>query len=72
MNIIRMIIDRDCHVGTPYRKVVRHVASRLKGGFKSFKSMPRQDRRDFIIYCYATHYENRDLYRRVMSGQKRG
>ena len=67
--IIRQIIDRDCHVGTPYRRVVRHVASRLNGGWATFKGLSREDRRTFIVECCARHWENRDLYRAVAKGR---
>ena len=66
--IIRQIVDRDCHVGTPYRKVIRHVVSKLNGGWATFKGMPREDRRVFIIQCCSVHFENRDLYHYVMRG----
>ena len=60
--IIRQIVNRDCHVGTPYRKVVRHVASRLNGGWKTFKGLNRNDRRVFICECCEIHLENRQLF----------
>jgi hypothetical protein len=68
--IIRLIIDRDCHVGMPYRKVIKHVASRLKGKWPAFKALSREQRRVFITSCCAVHHENRALYRFVVRGRK--
>ena len=68
MTIITRIIDRDCHVSLNYRQVVRHVAFRLKGGWATFKSLPREQRKAFILECCARHYENIDLYVEVTTG----
>jgi hypothetical protein len=66
--IIRLIVDRDCHVGMPYRGVIRHVASRLQGGWPAFKALPREKRRVFIVQCCAVHHANRLLYEIVTRG----
>ena len=48
MNVIRMIIDRDCHVSMSDRQVIKHVISRLKKGYTTFKAMPKRDRHRFM------------------------
>ena len=70
--IIRQIIDRDCHVGMRKRLVVRHVISRLKGGYATFRALPAADRREFIRQCLEVHRENWELYYDVMSGDVSG
>jgi hypothetical protein len=67
--IVRQIIDRDCHVSMPNREVVRHVISKLREGYTTFRTMPRADRRRLIEDCLKQHRANIDLYRSVMSGQ---
>lgn len=64
--IIRQIINRDCHVAWSNRQVILHVVSKLREGSKTFHSMPRTDRRQFIEQCIQQHRENRELYRAVM------
>lgn len=66
--IIRQIIDRDCHVATPSREVVRHVISKLKDGYKSYRAMPKADRRLLIEQCVSHHRDNFTEYVEVMSG----
>ena len=41
--IVKQIIDRDCHVGISNRAVMRHVISRLKCGWATFRQMPKAD-----------------------------
>lgn len=64
--IVKQIIDRDCHVGESYRTVIRHVVSKLRGGRKTFRAMPRPDRRLLMRQCIQQHHANRELYRAVM------
>ena len=64
--IVKQIIDRDCHVGLPNREVIRHVISRLKDGYVTFRSMSRSDRRLLMQQCVEQHRENRELYIAVM------
>jgi hypothetical protein len=66
--IIRQIIDRDCHVSMTSRQVVRHVISKLRDGYATFRELPRKDRRDFIEDCIKQHRANFELYRSVMNG----
>lgn len=70
--IIRQIIDRDCHVSLRKREVVRHVISRLNGGYATFRALAPVDRREFIRQCLQVHRENWELYRDVMSGDVSG
>ena len=67
MNIIRHIVG-NLHVGMSYLAVVRYVISRLKNGYRTFKALPREDRRYLIETCIKEHKENRDLYNDVMRG----
>lgn len=69
--IIRQIIDRDCHVASSFREVVRYVISKLKGGFQTFRNMNQEDRQLFIDQCLQQHAANRQLYTEVMSGMQR-
>lgn len=66
--IIRQIIDRDCHVATPSRDVVRHVISKLKDGYETLRSMSEQEREALIDQCVNHHAENWKMYVEVMSG----
>ena len=69
--IVRQIIDRDCHVGCSHSEVIRHVVSKLKGGFESFRNMKLEDRELLIDQCMQQHSANRKLYVEVMSGLQR-
>ena len=64
--IVKQIIDRDCHVGESYRTVIRHVVSKLRGGHKTFRGMPRADRRLLMQQCVRQHRANREVYVAVM------
>ena len=48
--IIRQIIDRDCHVSWSNRRVIRHVVSKLRDGQRTFRAMPREDRRTLLSH----------------------
>ena len=64
--IVRQIIDRDCHVALSNREVIGHVISRLRNGWLTFRSMPRDERRSLMRQCVLCHRENRELYVSVM------
>ena len=66
--IIRQIIDRDCHVGTSNREVVRHVISKLRHGYRTFREMPLADRQQLIDQCIQHHASNLKMYLDVMTG----
>ena len=68
--IVRQIIDRDCHVSLTNRQVIRHVVSKLKNGYATFRSLSRSERRGIMRQCIARHEENRKLYQQV--GRSRG
>ena len=64
--IVRQIIDRDCHVGCSNRHVIHHVISKLRDGWRTFRTMPHDDRRRLMRQCIQQHRENRELYVAVM------
>jgi hypothetical protein len=64
--IIRQIINRDCHVGESNRKVIRHVVSKLRNGYRTFRGMQKEERKAFMRQCIQQHRENCELYRAVM------
>lgn len=66
--IVRQIIDRDCHVSLTNRQVIRHVVSKLKDGFRTYRAMPQRDRRTLLRQCIACHRQNVRLYIDVMQG----
>lgn len=65
-SIVKQIIDRDCHVAESNRTVIRHVISKLRGGWQTFRSLPKSDRRQLMQQCVQQHHDNRELYRAVM------
>lgn len=66
--IIRQIIDRDCHVGTPTHEVVRHVIRKLRHGYETFRGMSPADRSILVAQAAFHHRSNFKLYVEVMSG----
>jgi hypothetical protein len=66
--IIKQIIDRDCHVATPAKDVVRHVISKLRKGYETMRAMPQADRDQLIEECVQHHRGNFKEYVEVMSG----
>ena len=64
--IVKQIIDRDCHVAESNRTVIRHVISKLRRGWQTFRSLPKSDRRQLMQQCVQQHRDNRELYRAVM------
>jgi hypothetical protein len=66
--IIRQIIDRDCHVSESNSNVVRHVISKLRDGYETFRAMSKVERRKFIEQCVEHHGRNYKEYVEVMSG----
>ncbi|MEQ1829924.1 MAG: hypothetical protein ABL921_28435, partial [Pirellula sp.] len=69
--IVKQIIDRDCHVSTPCRDVVRHVISKLKSGYETYRSMSQADRDLLIEQVVRHHLGNLKEYIEVMSGSSR-
>lgn len=66
--IVRQIIDRDCHVSMSGSDVVRHVLSKLRNGYATFRSLSKADRRQLIADCLQSHHNNWQLYATVMGG----
>lgn len=67
---IRHIVGQR-HVGESYRKVIRYVISRMRGGYKSFRSADRGQRRLLMELVIREHKNNRALYDQVMGGHLR-
>ena len=65
--IVKQIIDRDCHVSTTGREVVRHVISKLREGYRTFRALPKAERRQLVSDCLQHHRANWQLYVDVMS-----
>jgi hypothetical protein len=55
----------NCHVGESYGRARWHVLNKV-GGWKVFKSWPRDKRRHFLLTVARVHLNNRKLYRDVM------
>lgn len=66
--IIKQIIDRDCHVGTPTHEVVRHIISKLKKGYDSYRALLADERAMLVVQSARHHRSNFKLYVEVMSG----
>lgn len=64
--IVRQIIDRDCHVAESDLGVVRHVVAKLRDGYQTFCSLPKEERRRFVEQCLDVHRANRAEYEAVM------
>ncbi len=50
----------------------RHVISKLKDGYATFRALPREDRREFMLQCIEVHRQNFELYCAVMTGDFTG
>jgi hypothetical protein len=66
--IVQQIIDRDCHVSMSNQEVVRHVISKLRDGYNTFRAMRKHERRRLIEDCILRHRANWLLYAWVMNG----
>lgn len=64
--IVKQIVDRDCQVGESYRTVVRHVVSKLRRGYSTFRELPKAERRSLMQQCIQQHRDYRQLYAAVM------
>jgi hypothetical protein len=67
-SIVEMIVGR-CHVGESNRAVIRYFVSRLKRGYKTWRKMPRPERKQWLTWVIRAHAANRELYRYVMNGR---
>ena len=57
-----------CHVSATNREVIRHVISKLKHGYQTWRAIPKDRRKDMMRSIIKAHQDNRDLYRYVMKG----
>lgn len=65
--LVRQIVGR-CHVADSNRMVIKYVISRLKQGYKTYRSFPRSQRRLLLRQIIMQHAKNFDEYRFVMGG----
>ena len=66
--IVRNIVDR-CHVGTRYVDVLKYLVSRINGGYKTWKTLTRAQRKEIMRVAFARHRANNKLFRSVMTGR---
>lgn len=65
--IVRQIVGR-CHVGESDSKVIRYFVSRLKRGYRTWRELPRAERKQWMRWVIGEHSDNRALYDCVMRG----
>lgn len=68
--IIRQIINRDCHVCMLVTEVIRHVVSKLRGGYEQLRNGGTEYRELFVKQCALQHRLNQKLYIEVISGMR--
>lgn len=68
MNIITMIVDR-CHLDDTFRQVIRSVVGSMREGHKTFRSLPKPDRRRLMEQAITRHRQNRFTYRMVADAE---
>ena len=68
--IIRQIINRDCHALMLLPDIIRHVASKLRGGYDQLRNGGLEYRELFIKQCVLQHLSNQRLYIEVLSGMR--
>ena len=66
--IVSQIVAR-CHVGQSNRAIIRYFVSRLRHGYATWRTLTREQRKDWTRQVIAEHTENRGLYRAVVSGR---
>jgi len=66
--IICQIVGR-CHVGESNRAVLKYVISRLDKKMKTWRGMPRDERRKLMVAVFECHLANFQLYSDVMTGK---
>ena len=62
------LVDK-CHVSESFLGVVRYMLSKVKGGHKAWMKLPRNARREALVYMLARHNSNKGLYNSVASGR---
>ena len=65
--MISQIVGR-CHIGEDYTDVLRYVITRIKGKKKTWRKLPREERREIVREVCKEHKANRELYNYVMRG----
>ena len=67
MDMLGYLVDK-CHVGESRLQVFRFVLSKVKGGHKAWRAMPRKVRRQALQHMFKRHAGNLGLYHCVMRG----
>jgi hypothetical protein len=65
--IVSRIVGR-CHVGESNSKVIRYFISRLKHKYATWRTIPREQRREWLQWVIAEHADNRGVYNSVIRG----
>lgn len=66
--MVRQIVGR-IHVGESNLAAIRYVVSRLRDGHRTFRQMPRKDRRRLMRQIVQAHQDNFRLYVHVVGGR---
>jgi len=64
--MVRNIVGR-CHVGKSNRQVIRYFISRLRRKYRTWRTIDRAERKQYLRWVIAAHRANRDLYADVMT-----
>lgn len=67
MNIVSAIVDKQ-HASLPWRRVLRIVIGRMKGGKAAYKRLNRETRRQIVSEVYKRQQANWRLYVAVVTG----
>ena len=59
-----------CHVTASNRQVIRHVISKLKDGYATWRSIPVDRRKEMMRAIIRAHQDNRELHAYIMKGGK--
>ena len=51
-----------CHVSATNREVIRHVISKLKKGYQTWRTIPVARRKEMMRSIIKAHRDNRELY----------
>lgn len=67
MNPVSIIVGR-CFVGVSNRTVIREVVEALRVGHRTWRTLPKEQRKKIMRYAIAEHGRNRASYASVMGG----
>lgn len=67
MSIVSAIVDKQ-HASMHWRRVLRIVIGRMKGGKTGYKRLDRETRRQIACEVHERHQQNAAIYRAVMYG----